>query len=167
MPKLKEYVDSSDKDGAYLVANVGASHPVTLQLTQVGVNLLRKSGYSASDTVPTKLVWSLYDVGLAYTENATGEVPEADAEDLNSLQVVTMSSTLTESERQRLIKILAKYTGPNERQVAELLDNLRQAQSSSRDAGGHSETTEADSGDTVIGADVSSIDSVINPSSDE
>jgi len=167
MPKLKEYVDSSDKEGFYLVANVGGSHPVTLQLTQVGANLLQKSGYSPGDGVPTKLVWSLYDVGLTYTENATGNVPEAGEEDLNTLQTVTVSSSLTEKERQRLIKILAKYSGPNKRQVAELLDHLRQDQSSSKDTNSHSKGTESDSGDSAIGANVSSIDSVIDPSSDE
>lgn len=166
MPKLKEYVESSDKEGFYLVANVGGPHPVTLQLTQVGANLLQKSGYSAGDGVPTKLVWSLYDVGLVYTENATGDMPEADKEALNTLQVVTVSSSLTERERQRLIKILAKYNGPNKRQVAELLDDLRQDQSSSKKTNGHAKDTEPDSGDSVIGADVSSINSVIDPSSE-
>jgi hypothetical protein len=164
MPKLKEYVASSDKDGSYLVANVGGAHPVTLQLTQVGANLL---GYSVGDGVPTKLVWSLYDVGLAYTENSTGNVAGADTENLNTLQAVTMSSSLTQKERERLIKILAKYSGPNERQVTELLDDLRQDQSSSKGTSEHSKNTEDDSGDSAIGAGVSSIDSVVNSTSDK
>jgi len=162
MPTLKKYVDSSEKTGLYILANVGGNAPVTLQVSSLGETILRKSEYQPEDTVPSKLVWSMHEVGLSYTSG--GETAARERQyDISSVdEFTTVSSRLTEAERQQLIDLLYEYSGPGNAQIESLIREIEEVAV-------RSEETVSDHPDTSkgsIGADVGSIDSVVGDESD-
>lgn len=123
MPTLKSY---SNKDGVYIVANVGGAHPVTLQVPTVTERILRKAGYDPEGTVPTTVVWSLYDLGLLYTAGSITEIPEDVDITLEIFDDLNISSELTEQERDQLLKALQDYEGPKASKVAEFRQTLKE-----------------------------------------
>lgn len=124
MPTLNRYAPSSQKTGYYIRANVGGSHPVTLQTTPVAERILVENGYGDGATVPTKLVWSMYDVDLLYTESSlSASTPSYSVQD--SLSEVMESSALSKSTRQQLIEYLSSYSGSHQTAVGRLLEDLR------------------------------------------
>lgn len=124
MPTLNRYAASNEKTGFYVRANVGGSHPVTLQTTPVAERIFRDNGYGDGTTIPTKLVWSMYDVDLLYTESSlSASTPSYSVHD--SLSEVTESSALSTSTRQRLIEYLSSYSGSHQAAVGRLLEDLR------------------------------------------
>jgi hypothetical protein len=128
MPTLKAYVEESEQTGVYILANVGGTHPITLQVTQLGATILEKAGYAPPEaSVPTKVVWSMYDVGLVYTSKVVNNPPsfEQGADDV--FKELGISNQLTSSERDRLLRLLAEYTGPNEEAIRQLRERVEES----------------------------------------
>lgn len=161
MPTLKKYVDSSEKTGLYILANVGGNAPVTLQVSSLGETILGKADYQPEDTVPSKLVWSMYEVGLCYT-SARVTAPRKRQYDISSVnEFATVSSKMTEAERQELIDLLYEYSGPGNTQIESLIREIKEvADRSEETVSDHSNTSEGS-----IGADIGSIDSVVGDES--
>lgn len=124
MPTLNRYARSNSKTGYYVRANVGGSHPVTLQTTPVAERILVDNDYGDGHTIPTKLVWSMYDVDLLYTGSSlSASTPSYSVHD--SLSKVMDSSALSNSTRERLIEYLSSYSGSHQKAVGRLLEDLR------------------------------------------
>lgn len=157
MPTLKQYVDASENEGYYILANVGGNSPVTLQVSSIAGTILQKSGYKPEDTVPTKLVWSMYEIGLVYTNSSVQGVHQQETDDVAVTQYLSVSSELTQAERQRLLEVLRGYSGSKSDQIKQLIEELRTEQ---KDDSNKRNQRLGDS--DVIGADINSIDSVLN-----
>lgn len=125
MPSLKEYTDTSDKSGFYILANVGGSHPITLQVTSLGEKILQKSGYSSGNNVPTKIVWSMFDIGILYTSSTINNPPDVDEGADEIFNQLGVKNELTEQERAELLRYLSEYEGPDEERVAALQSELQ------------------------------------------
>lgn len=123
MPTLNRYADSNEKSGYYVRANVGGSNPVTLQTTNTSERILRDNGYSDGSTVPTKLVWSMYDVDLLRTESSIST--STPSHSFESLSDAMTDSRLTESTRENLIEYFQSYSGPHQGAVNKLLEDIR------------------------------------------
>lgn len=127
MPKLKAYTDDSAKSGHYILANVGGSHPITVQVTDLGEQILEKAGYSAGDNVPTKVVWSMFDVGILYTSGMINKPPEVVNDPDETFQQLGVANKLTESEQNQFLSYLNEYTGPNQTEIEALSEKLKQS----------------------------------------
>ena len=121
MPTLKRYAESSKKSGFYILANVGGAHPVTLQVTPLGKQILKKAGYSDGDSVPTKVVWAMFDVGILFTSGSINNIPEVAGETDEIFQSLNVTSNLSAAELRKLLEYLRQYTGPNRSQVEALV----------------------------------------------
>jgi hypothetical protein len=141
MPTLRDY---ANKGGVYIVANVGGSHPITLQVPQVTERILKKAEYEPGETVPTKVVWSLYDLGLLYTAGSLSEIPEDTNFSLEIFDELNVSSELTVEEREQLLEIIQGYEGPKAAEVAEFRRALEETSPEPKE----SDTT-TDSGSSV------------------
>lgn len=125
MPTLNRYADDNEKDGFYIRSNIGGEAPITLQVTPIASQIFRAVGYEDGDTIPTKLVWTMYDLDMVYTLSSldldstpTNIAPGAVLEELG------LESKLTEEERAKLISYLEGYTGPDADRVNELRKQL-------------------------------------------
>ena len=123
MPSLKRYSDSSDKSGYYIRANVGGKHPVTLQTTTLAEQIFDENGYSHGNSVPTKLVWSMYDVDLLYTQSSISSSTPSYAPD--SFSDAVTKSELTSETRENLIRYFTNHSSIQEPRLNEILDELR------------------------------------------
>lgn len=128
MPTLNEYVPSSSKSGYYIRANVGRGAPVTLQVTNLATRILSDNGFSDGDTVPTKLVWSMYDIDLVYTEG-TGPTSSTRRDVAGSFSDHHIDARLDPATREALIEYLSQYSGARRRSVNRLQTRLERAQS--------------------------------------
>lgn len=127
MPKLKAYTSDSAKSGHYILANVGGSHPITIQVTDLGEQILRKAGYETGDNVPTKVVWSMFDIGILYTSGTINDPPEiVDGPD-ETFRQLGVANKLTAQEQDQLLRYLEEYTGPNQTEVNALRETLEQS----------------------------------------
>jgi hypothetical protein len=125
MPVLKTYVDDSEQTGVYILANVGGSHPVTLQVTDLGATILEKAGYNPPEvSVPTRVVWAMYDIGLLYTSNVINDIPSFEKGTDDVFQEMGLSNQLGSTERNQLTQLLGEYTGPNEESVQQLRERV-------------------------------------------
>jgi len=124
MPTLNKYAQSNKKTGYFVRANVGGSHPVTLQTTGVAERIFRDNGYSNGSTVPTKLIWSMYDVDLLQTESSISAPTPSHS--FGSLSEAITDSHLTESTREALIEYFKSYSGPHQGAINKLLKDIRQ-----------------------------------------
>lgn len=154
MPALKKYTADSPQSGVYIVANVGGLHPITLQVTPLGRRILERLDYAPGDDVPTQFVWSMYDVGILYTENTLDQNPELPGDPAEVFEQLNVPGKLTREERAELIEWLTEYSGPNASEVDSLratLEAERAADSGpadatdSRSSDGHATATEASS----------------------
>ena len=144
MPTLRRYVSSSDKNGFYIQANVGAGAPITLQVSDLASRIFKDNGYRDADTVPTKLVWAMYDVGLVSTSGST-ETKSKSANVYKAFNHNGVSARLGEKTRRQLVQYLTDYRGPQRRRVRRLRSDLKTARSSSnRGKAGDEGTTEAE-----------------------
>jgi hypothetical protein len=127
MPTLKRYADSADNQGVYIHANVGGNSPVTLQVSLVAEKIFRLLEYNPPDTVPSKLVWSMYDVGLLYTLNSLSKAREKDKTGSVSrmLDQLDFDSTLSQEREDEIISELREYNGPDASEVEELVNRLQ------------------------------------------
>lgn len=134
MSTLKEYTDTSKKSGFYILANVGRSHPITLQVTDIGAQILQKAGYQPEDKVPNNIVWPMYDVGILYTNETLDELPETNGRTDEVFDQLNVIHRLTPEERNQLIQYLNEYTGPRSAQVEILIAELQKQDTSERDS---------------------------------
>lgn len=134
MPRLKQYTETSDQSGFYILASVGGSHPITLQVTDIGEQILRNAGYKPEDNVPTNVVWPLYDVGILYTNQTLDQQPDLTEATDDAFRQLDVANTLTSEELDQLLVYLDDYSGPNKAQVDVFKDELRDQ----RDGGGSS-----------------------------
>jgi len=123
MPTLNKYALSNEKTGYFIRANVGGSHPVTLQTTKTAEQIFEDNGYSDGSSIPTKLVWSMYDVDLVFTESSVSS--STPSYSFDSLSDAVTGSQLTEGTRQDLVRYLGEYSGAHQTQVNEVLNELR------------------------------------------
>lgn len=130
MPTLRRYVPSSDKNGFYIQANVGAGAPITLQVSDLAARIFKDNGYRDADTVPTKLVWAMYDVGLVSTSGST-ETKSKSANVYKAFKHKGVSACLGEKTRRQLVQYLTDYQGPQGRRVRRLRSDLETTKSSS------------------------------------
>lgn len=124
MPKLKAYTDGSAKSGHYILANVGGAHPITLQVTDLGEQILKKAGYGDDDAVPTKVVWSMFEIGILYTSGAINDPPETMESPDETFAQLGVANKLTPEEQEQLTTYLDEYTGPNQDEVETLRASL-------------------------------------------
>jgi hypothetical protein len=124
MPELKSYTDDSPKSGHYILANVGGPHPITIQVTDLGERILRNAGYKGGDNVPTKVVWSMFEVGILYTSGKINDPPEVTDDPGEIFRQLGVENQLTAQEQEQLIRYLNEYTGPNQTEVADLRETL-------------------------------------------
>lgn len=146
MPTLRRYVPSSDKTGFYLQANVGAGAPVTLQVSSLAGRIFTDNGYDDEDTVPTKLVWAMYDVGLVSTSGST----RAKSKGANVYKAFTqngVSARLSEQTRKELVQYLSDYRGPQKKRVRQLRAELVTGNSKTR----RTSTSNVDTSDLSYG----------------
>jgi DNA-directed RNA polymerase subunit F len=125
MPSLNEYSEDNDKEGFYIRANVGGSHPITLQVTIVASHIFHALNYQAGDAVPTELVWSMYDLNMLYTLTSVdiGDTP-TDTSAAKVLQQLDLDNKLSEEERAELISYLEAYEGPDAERIQQLREEL-------------------------------------------
>lgn len=123
MPTLNKYALSNEKTGYFVRANVGGTHPVTLQTTGTAEQIFKDNGYTDGSAIPTKLVWSMYDVDLLYTESSVSSATPSHSFD--SLSDAVTGSRLTEGTRQDLIRYFDEYSGAHQTQVNDVLSDLR------------------------------------------
>jgi len=130
VPTLRRYVSSSDKNGFYIQANVGAGAPITLQVSDLAARIFKDNGYRDADTVPTKLVWAMYDVGLVSTTGST-ETKSKSANVYKAFNHNGVSARLSEKTRRQLVQYLTDYRGPQRRRVRRLRSELETTKFSS------------------------------------
>lgn len=153
MPKIKEYVDDSDQDGKYVLANVGGESPVTLQVTDVAEKILDRAGYEPGSNVPTKVTWAMYDVGLLYTSNVVNNPPEVGDRTDMIFQQLGVSNKLNYEEREHLLDYLREYDGPKQDEIASVQDELEQTQSKAE-----SSESDIESNNSFDSSELSNID---------
>jgi hypothetical protein len=76
------------------------------------------------DSVPTKLVWAMYDVGLVSTGGSGTSTKSADV--YLAFTEHGVSSRLSDETRHKLIRYLEKYPGTQQRKVRKLRKTLDQ-----------------------------------------
>lgn len=145
MPTLRRYVSSSDKNGFYIQANIGAGAPITLQVSDLAARIFKDNGYRDADTVPTKLVWAMYDVGLVSTSGST-ETKSKSANVYKAFKDKGVSARLSKKTCRQLVRYLTDYRGPQRRRVRRLRSDLETAKPSrdrsTSDDGGTTENKE-------------------------
>jgi hypothetical protein len=131
MPVLKEYADSNkEKDGYYVHAPVsGRSHPIPLQTPKVTEDIYRRIGYKPIKKgrdggvhVPKDLTWTLYDVGLHWTEKSgpQGDPSDLDPDDLRD----AAGPDLKEDDIERILEFTEDYRGQYQSRVQNLRDKF-------------------------------------------
>jgi len=123
MPTLRRYVPSSDKTGFYIQANVGRGAPVTLQVSQLAGRIFTDNGYGDEDTVPTKLVWAMYDVGLLSIGNSNSRTTKS-ANVYSAFTSTGASAGLSDVTRRLLLDYLDDYQGAQQGRVRRLRRQL-------------------------------------------
>lgn len=127
MPKLKTYTDDSSKSGYYILANVGGTNPITLQVSELGGQILQKAGYSSEENIPTKVVWSMFDVGILYTSGTINDPPQTVDTPSEIFRQLGVANELTIQEQDQLLSYLNEYNGPNQAEIDELRETLEES----------------------------------------
>ena len=127
MPTLKRYVSSADQTGAYVLANVGGSSPITLQVSELAEKIFAVLEYQSPDKVPSKLVWSMFDVGLLFTYNSLTLSEDTEAADKNTsiLDQLDLDSHLPSDQKEKIIIKLKNYDISETDKIEELIEVLR------------------------------------------
>lgn len=132
MPTLREY-ESSPKSGYYIQANVGAPHPITLQVSTLAGDIFRQIGYRPDDSVPTEVVWAMYDLDLLFTN---GSLDGSDLDDISTENVIRgldLGNRLSSDTLREIVSYIAEYDGPRKRVLDRLKEELRTASVSDND----------------------------------
>ena len=125
MPKIREYKPSSSKSGYYIQANVGGSHPITIQVTSLAETILRQTGYCPGGSVPTKLVWAMYDLDLLFTESSLDLSAVKDISIDDILTQLDLGNVLSEAKKDDLISYIERYEGPQKSTLVRLKQELQ------------------------------------------
>ncbi|WP_049998786.1 hypothetical protein [Halococcus sediminicola] len=133
MPRLNEYTPTSEKSGYYIRANVGGSHPITLQVTDLARLIFEKTGYEPERAVPTRLVWAMYDLHLLYTHKSLDIDAVSEVSTGEILQDLDLDSTLSETERTRLISYIHEYEGEQKSTLTRLKRELERSTAANTD----------------------------------
>lgn len=130
MAVLKEYADSNEKDGYYVHARVsGRSHPIPLQAPEVTEEIYRQIGYKPTKKgpdggvqVPKDLTWTLYDVGLHWTEKSgpRGDPSDLDPDDLRD----AAGPGLSEDDIAEILGFTEDYRGKYQSRVKNLREKF-------------------------------------------
>lgn len=135
MPTLNQYTKSNDKEGYYIRANIGTGSPITLQVSDLAERILELLDYDPPATVPTKLVWNMYDVGLLYTLNSLSSAMDSEETDSSDfLAKLDLDSTLSPERENEIIRELKEYDGPDTEEVDELIERLEESSTTSPDS---------------------------------
>jgi hypothetical protein len=124
MPTLREYTSSSENSGYYLQANVGGAHPITLQVTPIAQTIFQQVGYDPTESVPTKLVWAMYDLGLLYTDKSLASDNVKNVSTEETLRSLGLENRLTPEEKNQVLSYIEKYNGPKKRNLTQLKREL-------------------------------------------
>src|SRR5699024_1038362 len=126
MPTLYEYSEKSDKQGNYIRASVGGDTPITLQVSTLATYLFELTNYSSGDTVPSKFVWSMYDVGLVYTLRSLeiGQEKSSSIEMSRVINHIEFDNSISEEEEANIDSKLENYRGPRSDEVQELIYHI-------------------------------------------
>lgn len=145
MAILKEYTRSSDKEGYYVHAQIsGLNHPLPLQTPEVTAEIYRQLGYEPKEpghnggvNVPNELTWTLYDVGLHWTENSgpRGAPSDLDPEDIQG----ATGPSLSDSDKSTILSHIQDYKGQYKEEVNSLIERLEKKTDENR--GGENSTT--------------------------
>lgn len=137
MPVLKKYAKSNEKDGYYVHAHVsGLSHPLPLQAPEVTEQIYRELGYKPRKPgddggvkVPKHLTWTLFEVGLHWTENSgpQGDPTDLDFDDLRDVA----GPDLTKSDIETILDFTEDYRGQYQSRVKDLREEFSEDSSGS------------------------------------
>lgn len=127
MPVLKKYADSNKaKDGYYVHAPVsGRNHPIPLQTPNITEKIYRRIGYKPKKKgrdggvhVPAELTWTLYDVGLHWTEKSgsQGDPSDLDPDTLGD----AAGPNLTQDDIETILKFTREYRGQYQSRIKDL-----------------------------------------------
>lgn len=141
MPTLRKYKPSSPKSGYYIQANVGASHPITLQVTNLAETIFEKTGFQPGESVPTKLVWAMYDLGLLYTKNSLDPETVEDVSTEDIFRDLNLGNRLSAAEQNELVSYIEVYEGPKKGTLTRLKEELE------------AEEVDPESGQDIFGTD--------------
>lgn len=125
MPTLNRYNADNEKDGYYILANVGGESPITLQVSWIASRIFEAVGYEDGDAVPTELVWTMYSLDMLYTITSIdlgSDTPEVNPGKI--LDKLDLENELSQEERAEVISYLEAYTGPDEDRINELREEL-------------------------------------------
>lgn len=121
MPVLHQYAEESKKDGFYILANVGAGNPITLQVTPIAARIFDVLNYSNESTVPTKIVWAMYDLDMLYTKTSLNASSIPDGFDpATVISKLDLDNKLDDTERSKLVAYLEGYSGPEKEKMEQL-----------------------------------------------
>lgn len=123
MPVLKRYTDGS---GYYVHASIdGVNQPITLQCGDIAAELYRELGYdpdrngNGQVAVPNELTWTLYEVGLHWT-NGSGSPEIGDG----LSDKATNGPQLKEDDIDKLSALIRGREGATSQKLNELLSLL-------------------------------------------
>lgn len=130
MPTLNRYAETSNKNGYYIRAYTGGDGPITLQVSSLAARIFNLANYPPGKSVPSKLVWSMYDLGLVYTLDSVLSTDEeyGASEVMDVLNEIDLDSSLSADEEQGLVDRLHEYNGPNPEEVEKLIDRLQRTE---------------------------------------
>ena len=135
MPTLYKYKPSSDKNGYYIRAYAGGSHPITLQVTQIAEVLFQHTGYTPNQAIPTKLIWSMHEIDLLYTETSFDSSGIQSGSVEHIVQSLGLGNELSESEVKEIASYIEDYEGPQNNALKKLKNKLEPANSKTRKYG--------------------------------
>lgn len=145
MPTLNRYAESANKKGYYIRANVGTGSPVTLQVSDLVERIFWLLDYEPPATIPTKLVWNMYDVGLLYTLNSLSSATNGiDNDSTSLLEKRDLDSSLSQEREEEIITRLKEYDGPDTEEVEKLIERFE------RSGGSSPTTTSSEQGDLTL-----------------
>lgn len=124
MPTLRKYKPSSPKSGYYIQANVGAAHPITIQVTSLAETILEQTGHQPGGSVPTKLVWAMYDLGLLFTKNSLDPETVEDVSTEEIFRELGLGNRLSAAKKSELVTYIEEYEGPQEDTLTRLKEEL-------------------------------------------
>lgn len=127
MPTLNRYTKNSEQSGYYIRANVGGTAPITLQVSALAYRVFQLLEYAPGDSIPTKLVWSMYDLGLVYTLNSFSPTQDQNStEDISAfIEELDSDNSLSDGDQNYIINQLKQYDGPDTEEVEKLIERLQ------------------------------------------
>lgn len=118
MARLKKYSESYHKNGYYVSAPIRElGHPIPLQTPRITERIYKSIGYGNGDRVPEELVWTLYDIGLHYTEKSGTDIDEKTQ---IAVSGDSISPDLTQKDIQKIEELIDGHSGELQDELMEL-----------------------------------------------